>query len=149
MDNDCRGYKRFADPLTVQGTRVWKKALRCHPYYTYTQALDLCWKWYDGLNWVNAKAFCPEEDSRLIVLDTYTKLNAVRNHLVSSGGGHKQQGTWVWLNGKPVDMSPSFWGPGEPSGQSFAIYLAWNLDFHGRFDDSGGFVDTRYICEKP
>ncbi|XP_069142620.1 C-type lectin domain family 17, member A-like [Argopecten irradians] len=160
-DEDCRGYKRFGDPSFATGTRVWKKNLRCHLHYDYLSALDLCFQWYGSdsstaRSWSDAKDFCPEEDSRLIVLNTYTTFNGVRTHLIASGdglffwvGGHKVGATWQWIDGTPMDLSSTFWGPSEPSGASHELFLAWNIAVHGRFDDSGGIAATRFICEKP
>ncbi|XP_069142308.1 C-type lectin domain family 10 member A-like [Argopecten irradians] len=151
---DCRGYKRFADSSTVTGTRLWKKVIPCHDGYTYTPSVDMCWKGYTGKDWDDAQQFCLEEDSRLIVFNTQTKLTTIRQALIDTGkgnyywvGGYKSGGTWLWLDGTPVEMTSVFWGPSEPTGQGYAIYIGWNVNSHGRFDDNGGWDAIPFICE--
>ncbi|XP_069102725.1 CD209 antigen-like protein A [Argopecten irradians] len=148
VNKDCQGYSRFSDPTTVTGTRVWKKDIRCHPHYTYIQASDTCFKWYGG-SWDDGNTRCEEEDGGLIVLNTATKLNSVRQSLLDAGdqgyyliGGRYTLGTWAWLDETPVDMS--LWGPGEPSGTGWC--MAWQLS---KLDDTSCSNRQRYICEKP
>ncbi|XP_033745510.1 C-type lectin domain family 6 member A-like [Pecten maximus] len=153
-DNSCRGYKRFAGPSTSHGTRVWKKDIRCHPHFTYIKSLDLCWKSYNLLDWNNANRFCSEEDARLIVFDTASKLDSVRQDISEAGetgyywvGGQYVFGQWEWLDGTKVDMSTTFWGPGEPNDSGDCIGLV--MFSHMKFDDGRCTATLRYICEKP
>ncbi|XP_069142567.1 hepatic lectin-like [Argopecten irradians] len=130
--------------------------LRCHPHYTYTASVDVCWKWYGG-SWFEGMATCAEEDSRLVVLDTVDKLESLRQAINSANenyyywvGGQFVSGTWKWLDGTPVEMTSTFWGPGEPNrSPSHANALGWNTNTHGKFDDGVGNSNNRHICEKP
>jgi len=63
-------------------------------------------------------------------------------------GGYFSNGGWKWLNGLSVEMSSTFWTPGQPSNpllESCVWY--WQQGVTRLLDDVGCSSTRPFICE--
>ncbi|XP_040203148.1 asialoglycoprotein receptor 1-like [Rana temporaria] len=107
--------------------------------------------------WMDAKKSCEDKKAHLVVINSQEEMDFLRVISRSSTswiGLKKQDGSWQWVDGTPLDKTPKFWKPGQPDN-----YVNEYEDEVGGEDcahlvDADSWYDTQcsrsygYICEK-
>ncbi len=105
-------------------------------------------------NWFGARRDCARQGGRLVVLEDPEENQAVGALFRPWSDGSfwiglsddKEEGTWLWLDGTPLEYLP--WGNGEPndygSGEDCA-HSNWGAV--GGWNDNNCFSREPYVCE--
>nr|XP_044995349.1 C-type lectin domain family 17, member A [Jaculus jaculus] len=101
-------------------------------------------------SWDEARIFCQESYSHLVIIDSFEEHNFVANAHGSPrvywlGLSDKQrEGDWRWLDGAPVTLS--FWDPQEPNNLHGEDCASMNRG--GTWNDLSCAKTTYWICER-
>ncbi|XP_033613212.1 C-type lectin domain family 17, member A [Fukomys damarensis] len=102
-------------------------------------------------SWDDARQFCQENYSHLVIIDSLAEHNFVAKAHGSSrvywlGLNDKdKEGNWRWLDGSPVTLS--FWEPHEPN-NAFGSEDCASMKKDGTWNDLPCGTTTYWICEQ-
>ncbi|XP_013367691.1 PREDICTED: C-type lectin domain family 17, member A isoform X2 [Chinchilla lanigera] len=101
-------------------------------------------------SWDNARKFCQENYSHLVIIDSLAEHNFVATAHGSSRtywlglNDKEREGDWRWLDGSPVTLS--FWEPQEPNNNLGEDCASMNKG--GTWNDLSCTKTTYWICER-
>ncbi|XP_073480044.1 C-type lectin domain family 10 member A-like [Aquarana catesbeiana] len=141
VTEDLQNMKNSSDPLCSEGRRRY--GLSCYYFSSSSQP------------WNVSKKDCEDMGAHLIVINSEGEMDFLRgiaNKQTFWIGLTDADGTWRWVDGTPYDITPKFWGKGQPDdwkghglggGEDCAMLrngYDWN-DLHCS-------TKIKYICEK-
>ncbi|XP_065432201.1 C-type lectin domain family 10 member A-like isoform X1 [Chrysemys picta bellii] len=103
-------------------------------------------------SWQDAKQFCTNEGSGLVIVNTEEEQTFLSNHITHPHvywlglSDSAKEGEWRWLDGSP--LSVRFWGPGEPNDVGQQGEDCGSLRFDGKWNDAICSVTEHWICER-
>ncbi|XP_029770115.1 CD209 antigen-like protein C [Terrapene carolina triunguis] len=103
-------------------------------------------------SWLDAKQFCTNEGSHLVIVNTKQEQTFLSNHITEPHvywlglSDSAEEGEWRWLDGSP--LSVRFWGPGEPNNVGQQGEDCGSLRFDGKWNDATCSFTENWICER-
>ncbi|XP_077327855.1 uncharacterized protein LOC143962515 [Lithobates pipiens] len=124
--------------------KSWKHyGLSC--YYKSTKA--------EPLNF--AKEDCEKNKAHLVIINGEDEMNFLRGFSENQYwwiGLRRVSGTWEWSDGTSYEMTPKFWGKGQPNNSSTKDHTGGQdcVQFSNEkgWDDRHCALKYKYICEK-
>ncbi|XP_073910034.1 C-type lectin domain family 17, member A [Castor canadensis] len=101
-------------------------------------------------SWDDARSFCQESYSHLVIIDSFAEHNFVTKTHGSPRvywlglNDKEREGDWRWLDGSPVTLS--FWDPQEPNNIQNEDCASMNKG--GTWNDLSCAKTTYWICER-
>ncbi|KAM9115157.1 CD209 antigen-like protein C [Pangshura tecta] len=103
-------------------------------------------------SWSDAKQFCTNEDSHLVIVNTKQEQAFLSNHIIESDvywlglSDSATEGEWRWVDGSPLSIR--FWASGEPNnvGQQGEDCGSFRSD--GKWNDATCSLTEHWICER-
>uniref|UniRef100_A0A674JKQ9 C-type lectin domain-containing protein n=1 Tax=Terrapene triunguis TaxID=2587831 RepID=A0A674JKQ9_9SAUR len=94
-------------------------------------------------SWLDAKQFCTNEGSHLVIVNTKQEQTFLSNHITEPHvywlglSDSAEEGEWRWLDGSPLGFGflLRFWGPGEPNNVGQQGEDCGSLRFDGKWND--------------
>jgi len=119
--------------------------------YKYDEESRRAFKLHNEMkNWHDAQQTCQTEGGNLVTVDT-PKINNIlkseRGRLWIGASDLKEEGIFVWTNGKP--LSYNNWAPGEPNnyGRRGEDCVEVNFRAPGLWNDNGCNKKRKFMCE--
>ncbi|XP_062979123.1 hepatic lectin-like isoform X1 [Elgaria multicarinata webbii] len=120
------------------------------------------WEYFGGkcyyfslkaLPWHQAKAQCEQQQSQLVIIDSFAKQNFLQTRTRNERfwiGLHDQQteGEWKWLDGSNYRTGFRNWKAGEPNNYQGQDEDCGQLWLNGEWNDFSCTTDSYYVCEK-
>ncbi|XP_043362799.1 CD209 antigen-like protein C [Dermochelys coriacea] len=103
-------------------------------------------------SWLDAKQFCTNEGSHLVIVNTKQEQMFLSNHITEPEvywlglSDSAKEGEWRWLDGSP--LSVRFWGAGEPNNSGQHGEDCGTLRIDGRWNDAICSLSHYWICER-
>ncbi|XP_053868481.1 CD209 antigen-like protein C isoform X2 [Malaclemys terrapin pileata] len=103
-------------------------------------------------SWLDAKQFCTNEGSHLVIVNTKQEQTFLSNQLIEPDvywlglSDSAKEGEWRWVDGSP--LSVRFWGPGEPNNVGQHGEDCVHLRFNGKWNDATCSLTEHWICER-
>nr|XP_032639310.1 low affinity immunoglobulin epsilon Fc receptor-like [Chelonoidis abingdonii] len=103
-------------------------------------------------SWLDAKQFCINEGSHLVIVNTKQEQIFLSNHITEPNvywlglSDSAKEGEWRWVDGSP--LSVRFWGPGEPNNMGHQGEDCASLRFNGKWNDATCSLTEHWICER-
>ncbi|XP_030403314.1 C-type lectin domain family 17, member A-like [Gopherus evgoodei] len=103
-------------------------------------------------SWLDAKQFCTNEGSHLVIVNTKQEQMFLSNHITEPNvywlglSDSAKEGEWHWLDGSP--LSVRFWGPREPNNVGHQGEDCGSLRFDGKWNDATCSMTEHWICER-
>uniref|UniRef100_A0A8C3FHG7 C-type lectin domain-containing protein n=1 Tax=Chrysemys picta bellii TaxID=8478 RepID=A0A8C3FHG7_CHRPI len=103
-------------------------------------------------SWLDAKQFCTNEGSHLVIVNTKQEQTFLSNQLIEPDlywlglSDSAKEGEWRWVDGSL--LSVRFWGPGEPNNVGQHGEDCVHLRFNGKWNDAICSRTEHWICER-
>ncbi|XP_050780963.1 low affinity immunoglobulin epsilon Fc receptor-like [Gopherus flavomarginatus] len=103
-------------------------------------------------SWLDAKQFCTNEGSHLVIVNTKQEQIFLSNHITEPSvywlglSDSAKEGEWHWLDGSPLSLR--VWGPGEPNNVGHQGEDCGSLRFDGKWNNATCSMTEHWICER-
>ncbi|KAM9115152.1 CD209 antigen-like protein C isoform 2-T3 [Pangshura tecta] len=103
-------------------------------------------------SWSDAKQFCTNEDSHLVIVNTKQEQVFLSNHITEPDvywlglSDSATEGEWRWVDGSPLSIR--FWASGEPNNVGQQGEDCGSLRFNGKWNDASCAFTEYWICER-
>ncbi|XP_073480443.1 uncharacterized protein [Aquarana catesbeiana] len=103
----------------------------------------------------SAKEDCEKNKAHLVIINGEDEMNFLRGFSEKQSwwiGLRMVNGAWEWFDGTSYEMTPKFWGKGQPNNSSMTGYTGGQdcVQFNNEngWDDRHCVTNYKYICEK-
>ncbi|XP_074917268.1 uncharacterized protein LOC142045975 [Chelonoidis abingdonii] len=126
VQDELRNLKEFTCMKCPPGWQRFEKS--CYFFSTSTKS------------WPDAKQFCADQRSGLVIVNTAEEQRFLSNHITESNvywlglSDSAKEGEWRWLDGSL--LSVRFWGTGEPNNVGHQGEDCASLRFDGKWNDA-------------
>ncbi|XP_006023403.1 C-type lectin domain family 4 member G-like isoform X2 [Alligator sinensis] len=103
-------------------------------------------------SWTNAKEFCIDQGSHLVIVNTEHENSFLSNYILDSRAywlgltDTEKEGDWRWLDG--TSLSLRFWNTGEPNNVGQQGEDCGSMISQGKWNDAVCSVAHYWICEQ-
>ncbi|KYO37562.1 low affinity immunoglobulin epsilon Fc receptor [Alligator mississippiensis] len=103
-------------------------------------------------SWTNAKEFCIDQGSHLVIVNTEHENRFLSNYILDSRAywlgltDTEKEGDWQWLDG--TSLSLRFWNTGEPNNVGQQGEDCGSMISQGKWNDAVCSVANYWICEQ-
>ncbi|CAM5117764.1 unnamed protein product [Natator depressus] len=103
-------------------------------------------------SWLDAKQFCTNEGSHLVIVNTKQEQMFLSNHIIEPEvywlglSDSAKEGEWRWLDGSLLSIR--FWGAGEPNDVGQHGEDCGSIRFDGKWNDARCSTSESWICER-
>lgn len=128
--------------------------------YPYTRCGESCFYLHNNkrLNWMAARDYCRSIQGDLASPDSYEDFkNFIGQQRLSRAYTYwlgasdiNQEGSWIWVDGRPIDQNSTVWATGKPSDSRSANCMAFkpNNKFEIIATDEECRISKYFICEQ-
>ncbi|XP_067440571.1 CD209 antigen-like protein E [Thunnus thynnus] len=106
-----------------------------------------------GRTWDDSRRYCLQRDADLVIINSRQEQAFLTGFTMAAWVGmtdRVKEGTWIWVDGTPVNKDGLQWAPGQPDGAyggEDCGDLRTMMDFIG-LNDFNCTARARWICEK-